>query len=156
MDTITETRRPRAWDPSQTTPGAVPPTPGWDMGPEHQVGDGRGLAGFLGWLSIGLGLSQAAAPDRFAEWLGMEDRTELIRAYGVGKIGTGIGILSQSNPAPWIWARVGGDALDLATLATRAGDDNPRTRDVWTAIAVVGGIALLDLACAGMLARKSA
>ena len=154
MDTTTETRRPRAFDPSQVTPGAIPPTPGWDPGTEKNAVSGEGLASLLGWLGIGVGLAEALAPERFSEWLGMEDRTELIRAFGVRGIVTGIGVLAQRHPTPWLWARVGGDALDLATLATRAGDDNPRSRNVWTALAVVGGVAVLDLACSGMLSRK--
>ena len=55
------------------------------------------LAQGLGWFSIGLGLVELAAPGRLARSLGMEERTELIRAYGTREIMTGIGILSQQD-----------------------------------------------------------
>ena len=51
----------------------------------------------------------------------MEERTELIRVYGMREIATGVGILSQDDPTPWLWGRVGGDVLDLGTLAAGFG-----------------------------------
>jgi hypothetical protein len=32
------------------------------------------------------------------------------------EIGTGVGILTSRDAAPWLWARVGGDMLDMATV----------------------------------------
>ena len=84
----------------------------------------------------------------------MEERTELIRAYGAREIMSGIGILSQEDPTPWIWARVGGDALDLATLATGLDDDNPRRANVMAAVAAVAGVTMLDAICAQRLSRQ--
>ena len=79
----------------------------------------------------------------------MEERTELIRAYGAREIMSGIGILAQQDSTPWIWARVGGDALDLATLATGLDDDNPRKQNVMAAVAAV--VTVLDAICAQRL-----
>ena len=87
----------------------------WRDGPDAST---YALAQGLGWFSIGLGMAEVLAPGHLARFLGMEERTELIRAYGAREIMSGIGILAQQDPTPWIWARVGGDALDLATLAT--------------------------------------
>ena len=111
------------------------------------------LAQGLGWLSIGLGVAELAAPGNLARFLGMEERTELIRTYGAREILTGIGILSQNDPTPWIWGRVGGDALDLSTLAMGLGRDNPRRGNVGLAIGAVAGVMALDLICAQALGR---
>ena len=40
----------------------------------------------------------------------------LTRACGLREIGTGIGILTSKDPSPWLWARVAGDALDIAAV----------------------------------------
>jgi hypothetical protein len=72
----------------------------------------------LGWFAIGLGLAEILAPRALTRGLGMEGHEQIVRAYGVREIATGIGILSSTHPVPWIWGRVGGDALDIATLAT--------------------------------------
>ena len=112
------------------------------------------LAQGLGWFSIGLGMAEVLAPGHLARFLGMEERTELFRAYGAREIMSGIGILSQEDPTPWIWARVGGDALDLATLATGLDDDNPRKQNVMAAVAAVAGVTVLDAICAQRLSRQ--
>jgi hypothetical protein len=109
------------------------------------------LAQGLGWFSIGLGMAEVLAAGHLARFLGMEERTELIRAYGAREIMSGIGILSQADPTPWIWARVGGDALDLATLATGLDDNNPRRQNVIAAVAAVAGVTVLDAICAQRL-----
>ena len=153
MDSFVDTGRPRAFDPSQATPGAVPPRPSWDLNTEQRIGDGEGLAGFLGWFSIGLGLAETLAPERVAEWLGMEDWSDLIRAYGVRELAAGMGVLSQEHPTPWVWARVVGDALDLATLSARLTPGNPKRRNVGIAIAAVAGVTVLDVICGRQLAR---
>lgn len=114
----------------------------------------RALARGLGWFSIGLGLAELLAPRGLARALGMERHAGLIRAYGAREVATGLGILAQKDPTPWIWGRVGGDALDLATLATAVGDDNPKQRNVGLALAAVAGVTLLDVACAQALAAE--
>jgi hypothetical protein len=111
------------------------------------------LARGLGWLSIGLGTFELAASSAVARNLGAEDSKNLVRAYGIREIATGIGILSASDPKPWIWGRVGGDALDLATLAAAWRSDNPQQNMVGMAMAGVAGIAALDAACAYALSK---
>jgi hypothetical protein len=111
------------------------------------------LAQGLGWFSIGLGVAELVAPGNLARFLGMEERTELIRAYGVREIVTGVGILSQDDPTPWIWGRVGGDALDLGTLATGLGRNNPQWGNVGLAMAAAAGVTALDVYCAQALGR---
>jgi hypothetical protein len=96
-------------------------------------------------------MAEVLAPGHLARFLGMEERTERIRAYGAREIMSGIGILAQQDPTPWIWARVGGDALDLATLATGLDDGNPRKQNVMAAVAAVAGVTMLDAICAQRL-----
>jgi hypothetical protein len=116
-------------------------------------GSAHALAQGLGWFSIGLGLAQLVAPGNLARFLGMEERDELIRAYGVREIVTGVGILAQEDPTPWMWGRVGGDVLDLGTLATGLGRDNPQRGNVGLAVVAVAGVMALDLICAWALSR---
>src|ERR1700751_3255609 len=86
----------------------------------------KALARGLGWFSIGLGLAEMLAPKMLTRQMGMKGKEALLRFYGAREIAGGIGILMSGNPGPWIWGRVAGNALDLATLITGLGDDNPR------------------------------
>ena len=109
----------------------------------------------LGWFSIGLGLAEVLAPRALTRGLGMEGHEQIVRAYGVREIATGIGILSSNHPAPWIWGRVGGDALDIATLASGLQQDNPKKENVELALVAVAGVTALDVVCGASLARHA-
>jgi hypothetical protein len=109
------------------------------------------LARGLGWFSIGLGLIEVLAPREVARWLGMRGSEKLLAGYGVREIAAGIGILSSENPGPWLWGRVGGDALDLGTLAMGLGKNNPRRANVVTAVLAVAGVTALDVLSAQAL-----
>lgn len=113
------------------------------------------LARALGWFSLGLGLAEVVAPKALARWLGMPNSEGLIRLYGAREIGTGLGILGSTDPSPWVWGRVGGDALDLATLTGGLDQDNPNKGNVGLALAAVGGVAALDIVCASNLSRSN-
>jgi hypothetical protein len=130
-------------------------TPGWDVGPERRIDDGKGLARALGWFSIGLGAAELLAPERITEFLGMDDdRTDLVRFYGLREIASGVGILSQRQPTPWVWSRVAGDFLDIATLATVMTGDNPHRARAGGALAMVAGVTALDILCANQLSAN--
>jgi hypothetical protein len=109
------------------------------------------LATGLGWFSIALGIAELAAPKAICRALGMQGREGVVQAYGAREIMTGIAILASHDPTPWIWGRVGGDALDLATLATGLEGDNPKRDNVWVGVAAVAGITAIDIACAQRL-----
>jgi hypothetical protein len=118
-------------------------------------GDGSlALAQGLGWFSIGLGAAELMAPQHLARFLGMEEHTQLIRAYGAREVATGLGILAQEDPTAWIWGRVAGDALDLATLALGLNRENPERGNVGLAIAAVAGVTVLDVICAQRLSSN--
>lgn len=112
------------------------------------------LAVGLGGFSVALGLMELIAPRSLARWLGMEGGEKLLAGYGLREFGTGIGILGARDPAPWIWGRVGGDALDIGTLATGLTEGNRRRANVAIALAAVAGVTALDVVCALALSSR--
>jgi uncharacterized membrane protein len=121
--------------------------------------DGRGL----GWFSIGLGLSQLAAPRALARTIGVPDDARtclLMRALGARELLAGLGILGRERKAPWLWARVAGDVMDLALLArcltAPAISLGPRRRvpRVPIAMAAVAGVTALDIVAGRRVSRK--
>jgi hypothetical protein len=114
------------------------------------------LARGLGWFSIGIGLAEMLAPRILTQQLGMEGKEGLFRFYGARELAVGIGILMSDNPGPWIWGRVAGDALDLATLATGLDQHNPRKGSVAMALAAVAGVTALDGISAQALSGRGA
>lgn len=113
------------------------------------------LARGLGIFSIALGIAEVAAPRALARALGMKGQEGLITGYGLREIATGIGSLAAKDPTPWIWGRVAGDGLDLATLATALEGRNPKQANVAIAMAAVAGVTALDIYCAQTLSRES-
>lgn len=113
------------------------------------------LARGLGLFSLVLGAAEVLAPRALARALGMQGQEGLIQAYGLREIGTGIGLLASEDPMPWVWGRVAGDALDLATLAA-AYDGNPKKDNLLLAVAAVAGVTALDVICADQLTRQTA
>ena len=100
----------------------------------------------LGWFSIGLGLYELLAPEQLSESLGLKDKSGLVRFYGVRELAAGAGIFAQKPGLKfWLWARVAGDALDLATLGTGLTPDNPKRQNATIAFAMVVGVTLLDI-----------
>lgn len=112
------------------------------------------LASGLGWFSIGLGLVELLAPQVLTRRLGQEGHETILRLYGAREIVNGIGLLAATNRAPWLWGRVGGDALDVATLLVgrRSG---ARSGNFRVAFAAVLGVAALDLICAQILSSPA-
>lgn len=112
----------------------------------------------LGWFSIGLGLWETAAPGSLGRLIGVEDTSanrNLLRFYGVREMAAGIGILSGANPRNWLWARVAGDALDLASLGKSLTSDTSSKGKLAAATAAVAGVAALDVYC-GMRTSETA
>lgn len=118
-------------------------------------GHDKQLARALGWFSIGLGLAEIAAPRGLAKFIGVsDDHYGLFRFLGLREIASGIGILTQPKPAGWMWARVGGDVMDLALLGTALTSDQARTSRVMAATAAVAGVTALDVLCTQQLSRS--
>lgn len=119
--------------------------------PDRSLTPADRLARGLGWFSLALGVVELVAPGRLARALGLQGKERLVQAYGVREIGAGVGALSI-NPAPAIWGRVAGDAVDLATLAVGARTGRSEQRPgIWIAAAAVAGVAVIDLLTAAAL-----
>lgn len=102
----------------------------------------------LGWMSIGLGAIELWKNQQLSETLGTGGRGRVFQIYGLREIATGVGLLTAKDPTPWVWARVAGDLLDMATLAPELGSRNPQRKAAGAATAFVAGAALVDLYCA--------
>jgi hypothetical protein len=111
----------------------------------------------LGWFSIGLGLVELLAPKAVTRPLGMESNGEdaIVRAFGIREIGAGILTLSTEKKIG-LWARVMGDAFDVAALSTGLQRSNPMRKNVKVALATVLGIMALDIATAWAITARTA
>lgn len=115
--------------------------------PNHSA---RSVARGLGWFSIGLGVVQLLAPRQVSRFIGMPGSEGLVRACGVREIVTGVGILRADDPRPWMYGRVGGDALDLACLGWSV-EHGREPVNAAIAAGAVAGITALDIGCARAL-----
>lgn len=110
--------------------------------------DAAPVATALGVFSVALGLAELLYPAKVAARTGVPYRG-LIRAYGLRELAVGVGILVARRPAPFLWARVAGDVLDLATLAaTYADGQGSGRRRAAEAFATVAAVTAADAACA--------
>ncbi len=100
----------------------------------------------LGWFSIGLGAAEILAPRLLGRALGMPNSGGLLFLYGLREIATGVGLLRAKNQTPWLWGRVAGDALDLATLAVHRRPNNKL--NIGLGMAAVAGVTALDVTMA--------
>jgi hypothetical protein len=116
---------------------------------------GEKIATGLGWFSIALGLLELGATRALSGWLGMRDNQTLLRCYGARELAAGIGILTSSDPTPWLWARVLGDGMDLGTLAAHFTEENDEQDNVGMAILNVAAVTALDVYCALKLSRQA-
>jgi hypothetical protein len=85
----------------------------------------RQMARGLGWFSLALGAAELLAPGSIKSKTGLPGPKAVLQAYGVREIAAGLAILCSSRPVGMVWARVGGDLLDLATAAPALRANNP-------------------------------
>lgn len=105
------------------------------------------LARGIGWLSLGLGVARIFAPRAVARITGVPTPRALMVVSGLKQLACGLGLLTQQEAAPWIRARIAGDAISLAALSgSLLMPGAPRRRLAVTA-AVMGGITALDVYC---------
>ncbi|AWI53100.1 transcriptional regulator [Aquabacterium olei] len=116
------------------------------------------LARGLGWFSIALGTAELLRPAPAARLTGMRSQPRLIRAFGAREIVTGAGLLLARNPAPWLWARVAGDVLDVAAVGYDARDTFQRRRvpaRTGVTLGALAGVLLVDLLSAQAATRHT-
>ncbi len=120
------------------------------------------LTSALGWASLGLGVPQLLAPDRFARAVGVRPgaRTRVITAVACGArelaAGAGILALERRRPLRTLRARVAGDLLDLALLGAALGTRRADPRRAGAAMAAVAGVAAADVVAARRVSRADA
>jgi uncharacterized membrane protein len=119
---------------------------------------GGELAVGLACFSIGLGLTELFAPERLARLIGApegEATTATLRGLGAREIAHGVAILARPDAPASVWARVGGDLIDLSFLAAALNAPDTRRGRMAAATASVLGLTALDLLCAQQLGRST-
>lgn len=99
----------------------------------------------LGWFSIGLGVAQLVAPRQVSRLIGVNSHPTLMRLLGARELAAGLGILQDPHPGKWLWARVAGDAADLALLGNAITSLTAARPRVALAAAAVAGVTVIDL-----------
>jgi hypothetical protein len=113
----------------------------------------------LGYFSLGLGAAQIVAPRALAQLIGVKpgEKSEvLMRVVGVREIASGVGILIQHRPDAWLWARVAGDAMDLALLGAALANPHNHRERLAAALAAVGGVTVADVQSAEQVTEERA
>jgi hypothetical protein len=113
------------------------------------------LATGLAFFSLGLGLAEALMPKIMAKAIGVdEEESTTIRLLGLREIGHGLSIFMSQKPTAQLWARVGGDALDLTYLGFKMADDHSNKTRLAIATGAVLGATAMDAMCARMLSSQ--
>jgi uncharacterized membrane protein len=110
----------------------------------------------LGWFSVGLGAVALCAPKTVARAIGVRPSpvwSGVLRFCGARELANGAGILANPTSKEWVGMRVGGDALDLATLGV-ALTQTVRPSRTLAAAAFVLGATVLDLLGTERLAER--
>ena len=112
------------------------------------VPESQRLAQGLGYLSLGVGVAQVAAP-RLVAWLTgarpSQAHKSVVRAVGLRELAAGAGLLSANTTSPWLWARAAGDVMDLAMLGAGLASGKVGRRRRVLAIAAVAGVTAVDV-----------
>jgi len=116
----------------------------------------RATARGLGLLSLGIGMTEVAAPDKVQDLMGLPrgTGTGVLRILGVRELLHGLDLLTHRQARAGVRGRVMGDVLDTVALGMAA----TRTRNLKSFGIVAGlvmGIGLADLLFAKRLKRKS-
>jgi uncharacterized membrane protein len=106
---------------------------------------GRGL----GWMSLGLGVAQLAAPDTVRRISGVDDSATsraVVPLVGARELVHAAGLLTSRRKNVWAWTRVAGDAMDLTSLAVAIAHRSGRRRRRLLAVTgAIAGITALDV-----------
>jgi hypothetical protein len=102
------------------------------------------LARGLGWFSIGLGLSELLFPRFLGRKSGVGEYPRMTRAFGAREIAAGATVLLRGNPAPGMWSRVAGDAMDLGAIAFAMSKRRNKVPAALT-LGAIAGVTALDI-----------
>ncbi|MER7586386.1 SRPBCC family protein [Micromonospora sp. NPDC127501] len=111
----------------------------------------------LGWVSLGLGVAQLAAPDTVRRISGVDDSPTtraVVPLVGARELVHAAGLLTSRRKSIWAWTRVVGDAMDLASLGVAIAHRSGRRRRRLVAVTgAVIGITVMDLLTAVQATR---
>ncbi|MFE0591732.1 SRPBCC family protein [Micromonospora echinospora] len=114
---------------------------------------GRGL----GWMSLGLGVAQLAAPDTVRRISGVDDSPAsraMVPLVGARELLHAAGLLRSRRKSVWAWTRVVGDAMDLTSLGIAIAHRGRRRRRRLVGVtAAIVGITLVDVLTAVQASR---
>jgi uncharacterized membrane protein len=134
--------------PSSTSATGQPAS---DPGAAARGVGGDWLVRVLGWASAGTAGPLLLRPGGFGRAIGVGDgprQRAAAAAAGVRELAAAAGLLRRPSPL-WLWARVGGDVMDLALLGSALKSlgnfDNYDKRRTVGAMAAVAGITGLDV-----------
>jgi hypothetical protein len=100
----------------------------------------------LGWVSLGIGLTELTFPKGLCRVMGVPKRhAGLMRVFGLREVASGLGLLLQPHRREWVWARVAGDALDLTLLGVAFRFPLANRGWLGAITAAVTGVTLVDL-----------
>jgi hypothetical protein len=103
----------------------------------------------LGQNAIGLGLWGLFAPKGVNRFLGLSctpQTTQML--FGARELATGVALFSDPTRADALWARVAGDAFDIAVLSRLNRSENPQRGAARLALGVVLAVTALDVIAA--------
>jgi uncharacterized membrane protein len=131
--------------------------PGYRSGPAAGAVPPDRLGTALGVASLALA-APLLRPGSFAKAIGVDGGTgarTAVALVGARELTAAAGLLASRRRAPWLWARVAGDVMDLALLGTALlGSSAKRRGRTAAATAAVGAIAAVDLLAAARSARR--
>ncbi|MDZ4375657.1 MAG: hypothetical protein U1C74_30110 [Phenylobacterium sp.] len=100
----------------------------------------------LGQNAIGLGLWGLLAPKGVNRFLGLQCAPQTTQAlFGAREMATGMALFSDPTRSGVLWARVAGDAFDIAVLSKLTRRNNPKHANARLALGVVLAVTALDL-----------
>jgi uncharacterized membrane protein len=119
--------------------------------------DAAGLARALAWVGVGIGLAEILFPRTLARLIGAPQASPLLlRAFGVREIASAALVAQPGRPrALGLWARVAGDAVDLAMLASALPCAESDKAALKMTIASVLGVTAADYICAKEVSRQT-
>lgn len=118
----------------------------------------QNVARAVGAASIAFGIVDSLFGERFGKVIGAEGAgAPMFQAVGAREIATGVAaIAAPHHPAP-LWARFGGDLLDLAAIGIVIAKPGNRKRNAAIAtFALVAGVALVDFLAARHVQKAAA
>ncbi len=113
------------------------------------------IANIFGVAGVALGAIEVTKRALFQRLTGLEGRDRTVLSMGFRELATGVGLLAQLPPGPWMWARAAGDLYDAAVFAGSSSNLNPKKANARVMVAFSIGAFAIDLCGALYVTRKA-